>query len=344
MDGAGQVWFGTTGGVSATDGIAWSDLWLTRGPACNYVNAAIRDTRGDLWLATDSGVTRVSRSGTTLSWRSFGQQAGLPHAWVRGLASEVGDRIWAATAAGVGKFDGTQWSAFTVTDGLVSNDVLAVAVDSSRYKWFGTNGSGVSRLDDKGTASRGDDVWTTFTTTHGLAGDLVTAVAAAADGSVWFGTLGSGVSRLQNGTWSNFNVTNGLPNNYVTRIAVNGAGEVWVGTVDGVGRFNGGIWTTYGVGDGLLGSDVVAFGFDAKGRVYFGTLYNGLHRLDDRGTLAKADDWWTNFTPTNPVLWRQVRGLLVDGDDNVWLGTYGGGLNVMNIRPMRFFPVIRKGS
>lgn len=68
-----------------------------------------------------------------------------------------------------------------------------------------------------------------------------------------------------------------------------------------------------------------------------------MQRLDDRGTLDKADDRWTDFTPANRLLLSQVRGLAVSADDSVWFGTYGSGLSRLELRPL-FFPVIRKGS
>jgi ligand-binding sensor domain-containing protein len=317
LDAAGKLWFGTSGGLSPYDGAAWGNLLLTRGPANNNVNAAVADRSGALWLATEGGVTRVTRSGANLTWRSFIQRDGLPNVWVRGLAVDAANNVWAATAGGAAKFDGAGWDVFATGDGLASNDVLAVAVDSGGYKWFGTNGRGVSRLDDKGTTSHADDVWTTYTTTHGLAGDVVIALAAAPDGSVWFGAFGGGVSRLHGG--------------------------VWVGTTRGAARFSGGVWTTYTSSDGLLGDNVGAIGFDSRGRVWLGSLTYGVQRLDDRGTLDKADDRWTDFTPANRLLLSQVRGLAVSADDSVWFGTYGSGLSRLELRPL-FFPVIRKGS
>jgi ligand-binding sensor domain-containing protein len=44
----------------------------------------------------------------------------------------------------VSSFDGTTWQTYTIADGLGSNKVDAVAIDSTGVKWFGTGG-GVCR-------------------------------------------------------------------------------------------------------------------------------------------------------------------------------------------------------
>ena len=338
-DGAGHIWFSTTGGISAHDGIAWSDLLLTDGPACNHINSMVADSKGALWVGSDTGVTRITGSDTTLTWRSYGEADGLPSAWVRRLAVDAGDDLWAATAGGVGRFDGNSWDAFTTADGLISNDLLSVAVDTSGRKWFGTNGDGVSQLDDRGTASHGDDVWTTYSTAQGLGDDIVIAIAAAPDGSVWLATLGGGLSHLDGGTWTTYTVADGLPSNDVTQVAVDRVGGIWIGTMAGAARFSAGVWTAYTVADGLPSGDIISVGLDRQGRAWFGTLAHGLYRLEDRGTPNKADDRWTDFTPTNALLQAQVRALTTGPGDILWVGAYGGGINRMT-PPLIFFPMI----
>ncbi len=39
---------------------------------------------------------------------------------------------------GVSKFDGTNWTTYTTTDGLAFNFVNAIAIDAQGNKWFGT--------------------------------------------------------------------------------------------------------------------------------------------------------------------------------------------------------------
>jgi ligand-binding sensor domain-containing protein len=66
---------------------------------------------------------------------------------------------------------------------------MAIAIDASGNKWFGTWGGGVSKFD--GTT------WTTYNSSNsGLAYNSVQAIAIDASGNKWFGTTFSGVSKF----------------------------------------------------------------------------------------------------------------------------------------------------
>ena len=56
------------------------------------------------------------------------------------------------------RYDGSEWTVFTTTDGLAGDDVGAILEDSSGRLWFATDGHGLSRLNP--TTGR----WRTFTT------------------------------------------------------------------------------------------------------------------------------------------------------------------------------------
>jgi ligand-binding sensor domain-containing protein len=82
------------------------------------------------------------------------------------------------------------WTTYnTSNSGLAHDDVLAIAIDASANKWFGTYDGGVSKFD--GTN------WTTYNTSNsGLASNEVLAIAIDASGSKWFGTQGGGISKF----------------------------------------------------------------------------------------------------------------------------------------------------
>ena len=50
---------------------------------------------------------------------------------------------------GITKFDGTNWTTYTESDGLIDDRVLSIAIDSTGNKWIGTQ-AGLSFLGDPG--------------------------------------------------------------------------------------------------------------------------------------------------------------------------------------------------
>ncbi|VAW30097.1 Sensor histidine kinase/response regulator, partial [hydrothermal vent metagenome] len=72
--------------------------------------------------------------------------------FVRSLAIEEDKNIlWVGTSVGVLEIDLTTQevkNTFTRKDGLANEYVFAIGIDKDGYKWFGTNGGGVSRYKD----------------------------------------------------------------------------------------------------------------------------------------------------------------------------------------------------
>src|SRR5262245_23740238 len=76
------------------------------------------------------------------------------------------------------------WQRFNTSDGLVSNNVYAIAQDRFANLWFGTD-AGASRFDGLS--------WTNFHTANTdslLAGDSILSIVQDRTGLLWFGTDG----------------------------------------------------------------------------------------------------------------------------------------------------------
>jgi signal transduction histidine kinase len=103
--------------------------------------------------------------------------------------------LWAATiGGGVVRFDSPGAArpaarAWTVSDGLPSNEVTCLTEDLAGRLWIGTT-RGVARLDPENGEIR------RFTTADGLANHHVRAAYRDRQGDLWFGTL-QGLSRLR---------------------------------------------------------------------------------------------------------------------------------------------------
>jgi ligand-binding sensor domain-containing protein len=137
------------------------------------------------------------------------------------MAIDNHDNIWLGTNLdGVSKFDGTNWTTYTVSNGLADNGVLAIAADAKGNKWFGTRG-GVSKFDDKN--------WTTYTTLNGLADDMVHSIAIDAQGNKWFGTS-EGVSKFDSTRWTTYSTSDSLEYLTAHAIAIDAQGNIWFGT------------------------------------------------------------------------------------------------------------------
>jgi ligand-binding sensor domain-containing protein len=256
-------------------------------------------------VGTDDWVSVLDDGGTPFdkrddTWASFTTADGLAENRVYAVSEDGGGRLWFGTDSGgvsvldnggtpFGKEDDT-WTTFTADDGLADNVVSTITVDDGGRLWFGTEGSGVSVLDDSGMPfDKGDDIWTTFTTSDGLVDNDVRVVVEDGGGRLWFGTW-AGVSVLDDG---------GTP-------------------------FDKGddTWTTFTSDDGLAHNDVQAIAEDGVGRLWFGTDSYGISVLDDGGTpFVKGDDAWTTFTTADGLADKEVHAITKDSEGRWWFGT-----------------------
>lgn len=208
----------------------------------------------------------------------------------------------------------------TSNSGIVSNDILSIRGTNSGDVWFGTNGSGVSKLDGS--------TWTTYTTSQGLAGNTVKGIYEDHLGNIWFAT-NNGVSKYTGSTWATYDTGDGLPTNDLRCVFEDNSNNIWVGTSGGgVCKYNGSNWTTYDTGDGLAQNFVQAITQDSSDNMWFATA-NGVSRLNG--------STWTTYTSSNGLIANgdEVLSAMTDIEGNVWFGSkpgfgIGGGLSMFD--------------
>ena len=210
-----------------------------------------------------------------------------------------------------------QFTNYTTADGLVSNNVISIAIDAQGNKWFGTYNGGVSKFD--GTT------WTNYTTADGLVSNSVYSIAIDAQNNKWFGT-DLGVSKFDGTTWTNYTTADGLVSNSVRSIAIDAQGNKWFGTYGGVSKFDGTNWTNYTKADGLVSNSVRSIAIDAQNNKWFGT-FSAAGTID--GGVSKFDGTnWTNYTRMNNgqngFYSDMVYSIAIDAQNNIWLGTTFG--------------------
>ena len=198
---------------------------------------------------------------------------------------------------------------YTTADGLLSDFVECIDVDVNDNIWIGT--------------SIGLQVAPSFIVYDvvnfpGMLSDNIKVITGTSNGGIWIGT-DYGANQLISGStgsmWLSFTSANGLNSSQVKSIDEDANGGIWVGTTQGVSHFDGANWTSFSSPD-LHWSGVNATAFDSNGDAWFASPLGGITHFDG-----------TTFTPydtSNGLLSQFVTALLIDDQDNKWVGTSSG--------------------
>ncbi len=142
----GTKWFGTWWGAHTYKNGKPAWYQYEKSSSENYPNevkAITIDNKENVWVGFRGGIQVYHDS-------TFTQYAQVRRTTSISVDKEI---IWVGTAGnGVWKFDGKDWTNFTTIDGLSSNNVTSIAVDSKGNKWFGTD-QGISKLEESPSAT-----------------------------------------------------------------------------------------------------------------------------------------------------------------------------------------------
>ncbi|MBS1606010.1 MAG: helix-turn-helix domain-containing protein [Bacteroidetes bacterium] len=311
-DAAGRIWVGTYNGLDLYDPhTAKFTRWLhdDHNPCSisdDHIMAISQGPGGKLCIATDGGglnvfdpasnLFRAYRSGRPANRQKGKGQDGIGSDNVRTLCPAPDGRIWVGTENGLDLFDPVKEhfehyrSTLNGEGSLSDNTVLSLCEDITGILWAGTAKGGVNKYDRNLFYF---DVYRKTSDPNSLSGDQVTSFTEDANGDIWVGTDGAGLNRWEASS----------------------------------GRFIH-YYPQAGSDKGPSGPAILSLlaARDKQG-VWIGTYGNGLDRFDLRTHRFKhyhagpgADEL------TNPSIY----ALLEDRNGNLWMGTNGGGLDVLH--------------
>jgi diguanylate cyclase (GGDEF)-like protein len=144
----GTIWAGGIGGLFSNSGGAWRHWTQADGVREQQVLSLGVGKDGKIWVGYrfSSGMDRIQLRHNGLSVEKNVQRAGSD-AIVYFIESDAHGHIWAGTDHGVDMWDGTRWSHYGMSDGLIWDNCNqnAFASEPDGTAWVGTSG-GLSRF------------------------------------------------------------------------------------------------------------------------------------------------------------------------------------------------------
>lgn len=367
-----RVWVGTEGGGVVVWTLAYGPGGVTgdfvqilapaeAGLRSNTIHDIAFDAvRGDVWLATDHGVTHVVGD----TWTTEVDEAGMPRGTVySAIAVQDDGTVWAGTPdTGLARrLPGGTWETVDADvflddddeprEGPGSDRIADLALDNDGRLWV-VHGRGGSA--DRPAVSRyhpDDDAWyhigeagpTGDDTKRPATAQILDVAVDASTGDVWLATWSRGVVRFDPSTatyttWRerdpDSRAETGLCADTTWAIAA-ADGTAWVacgGQQSGLGvaRFDGAEWTDLGT-SGALGEPVTSIALAGEWAL-LGTdsrknatshAGGGLVPLTLAGGATQAEPLVTDGAAPQA---NEITAIAFDGGGNAWVGTNGSGL------------------
>lgn len=231
-----RLWIGTPKGIYMRDlGTTSSDLFKPYFEKFDLnVTSLYEDVHGRIWVGTfGKGVLCFDPKSGKLRWIT--EQHGLANNNLLSIAG-AGGHVWLATLGGVSKIESPAnlleagapvIRNYHKKDGLSTDFIYKVLIDSKNRTWFATDGNGVSLLEDgrisnfstisqvkKGSTKPGDGIKTVYSMTEDH------------DGNLWISTATAGIFKFDGKDFVHLTMKEGRRELAVTSLVTDTKGQV----------------------------------------------------------------------------------------------------------------------
>ena len=247
-----------------------------------HVISLYEDDKGYIWAGTfGSGLFCIDPKSKRI--KLFSETNGLSNGNILSITGK-GNQIWLATLGGAfsctvagDPFAGNSACTF-VNYGEQhfpgNNYIYSVFIDSRNRIWFGTDGNGITMLEN--------GKFTNFDKAQGLKSNVVYSITEDSDGHIWFSTANAGVYRYDGKLLKNYSGENGLSDLHITGLLADKNHHLLVVHNNGVDildtRTNAFLYFSKGVGMSEINPDLNVCALDGSDAAWLGTQ-NGLVRL-----------------------------------------------------------------
>ena len=336
-------------------------LGIEQGLSNNYVLSITQDKQGFLWFATEEGLNKFDGTRFITYYKeeqSSSVQSITGNELNEVYADPVQPVIWIATQrAGLNAYN-YETQSFSVyqynpedPQSLITNDVTHItsSVQAGKGLWVCTYYRGIEYLD----IATGKFTHYNKSTVPALPSEQTWTATEAEDGKLYIGHVEGGLSILSLNDKSVKHFVhdpqnpNSLPGNDVRCIYKDTNGNIWIGTSKGLALFNANTetFTNFHNNPGNIHGALSSYIFSIKqlkdNKLWIATELNGIMILDlqqnqfllpeqIRFEFIREGD--NNYSLSNA----SARYIFQDSFNNIWIGTWGGGINFISNAPPAF--------
>ncbi|MGV3703783.1 MAG: hybrid sensor histidine kinase/response regulator transcription factor [Arcticibacter sp.] len=349
------MWVGTNSGLYRYDkkeDAFTRFLYSATGPLeqfSAFVLSIKEDKKGRILVATQGGLHVLSATGKKIKTihKSDEGDSGISSDIVYTVNVAENGLVWLGTEDGLNLVSVDSGFVYKYRadrrneSSLKSKSIRSVCFDKNGISWVGTFQGGISKFDPNCTNFK--RIESNPFDSDGLSAPVVTSFAEYPGKGVFVGTDGGGLDlfHLKTGAFTHY--ANLPRRSSVLALEMARDSKLWVGTfLDGVYILDLSSGKQKHLVKGnrpsdLNFSDVFCIREDRKGQVWIGTNGGGVNLYNpESGQIRKLVNNPINAedpgSPSHPV----IRALEEDRNGNMWIGSFGGGISVWNLRTQKF--------
>jgi len=278
------------------------------------INSIYEDSRGFLWVGTNSGITKFNGE----SWETYSTPEEFSFANIRTIYEDKGANMWIGTENnGLFLFDGVSIQKFSKNKNNNKLCIVSICEDENNNIIVASKNKGVFIINLNDLLTQQAKLAPYELINSNLENDQINSMIKAKDGNIW---IGSNKGLLQkNGNEINiYTLFDGLPHNKVLTIFEDDLNKIWFATPRGVVQYDFTSFYVFKTKDGLLNNLVNDIVQTKNGDIWFAT---------NAGISIFDGNNFTNITKQNGLSDNNINDLHLDSYNNIWIGTKFGGLN-----------------
>ncbi len=321
------IWLGHDNGtVTRFNGKEFEEVKSKLLPQDKKIYSFFEDHKGQIWIGTENvGAVLISNpyeaDVAKINSQSFTGKEGLSQL-VLSIDEDSENQIWFLTDLGIKIYNpNTKEFDFFRPEGMPMGQVSAITIVNGSAVLIGTTNGSLTKYDLKKKIFEPIiNSSSTFQLLKGQGPAVIWSIYPDSKNNLWMSVWNFGVIRfnLSNQSLSLFNTGNGLSLNKIKAIHEDKEGNILFGSSgEGIDVYSGDRFVSFSKKNGLSDNQVWSICSDADGRYWLGT--------NEGITIYQPKDQSFEYlTADKGLRVNNIRALVKDNANNIWIGTWGG--------------------